>query len=78
MEKSSFKTIGELMVNGKRFTHPDFLTGAAGNSVDAVVNQVKSLARKRLTASFIESKDLSVRVSRPGRGNGETVVVRIN
>lgn len=79
MEKSSFcKTIGELMVNGMRFTHPDFLTGELGNSVSNVVNQVKSLARERLTASFIESNDLTVRVSRLGRGNGETVVIHIN
>lgn len=66
MERMVF--IGTLFVDGRRFTHPDFLTGCTGRTEGKCVAEMRRIIKDNLDENWVRYRHVLIRVTNPLSG----------
>lgn len=73
MKKLAQRFIGVIYIDGELFTHPNRLIGTAESTRNKVVKQLRKNVRETLTANYINSHNVELRVNNPKTHQVETI-----
>lgn len=73
MKKLAQRFIGVIYIDGELFTHPNRLIGTADSTRNKVVKQLRKNVREALTADYINSHNVELRVNNPNTHQVETI-----